>query len=314
MSLVLKLGRQGPSFSPVDFAAYELNLHHRTISKNIGLSTCCLYDIIFCTSIILKVGNIVTTPRVLILHANGTNRDIELSFAFELAGAQAEIVHLNQLRAKERHWHDYQILAIPGGFSYADTLGAGRLFAIDLLNYFTDEVNAFVAKGKPTIGICNGFQVLIKTGILPNLDNKQTEATLTFNSHGQFECRWVTLLPQSKHCLWTSNLAEPIYCPIAHGEGNLQFSEINLLNRLQTNDQIALSYVNTDGSVDDMFPHNPNGSIANIAGLCSSQGNVLGLMPHPEDHILPYQHPRWTRGEHGRLGLPLFKNGVDYCK
>lgn len=256
----------------------------------------------------------MTTPRVLILHANGTNRDIELSFAFELAGAQPEIIHLNQLRVKERNWDDYQILAIPGGFSYADTLGAGRLFAIDLRTYFADEVNAFVAKGKPTIGICNGFQVLIKTGILPNLDNKQIEATLTFNSHGQFECRWVTLLPQSKHCLWTRNLAEPIYCPIAHGEGNLQFSDINILKQLQANDQIALSYISADGNVADDFPHNPNGSIANIAGLCSSQGNVIGLMPHPEDHILPHQHPRWSRGEQGCLGLQLFKNGVDYCK
>lgn len=243
-------------------------------------------------------------PRVLILHANGTNRDLELAYAFELANAQTEIVHINQLRNKEKNWDDYQILAIPGGFSYADTLGAGRLFALDLQTYFAAEVNEFIQQGKLVIGICNGFQALVKTGLLPNFNNKQTEATLTFNQQGQFECRWVTLLPQSQTCLWTRDLQDPIYCPVSHGEGQFVLNDMELLNSLETAGQIALRYNQS------VYPANPNGSVGNIAGICNPQGNVLGLMPHPEDHVLPYQHPRWTRGESGNLGLRLFQNGV----
>lgn len=243
-------------------------------------------------------------PRVLILHANGTNRDLELAYAFELANAQTEIVHINQLRNKEKNWDDYQILAIPGGFSYADTLGAGRLFALDLQTYFAAEVNEFIQQGKLVIGICNGFQALVKTGLLPNFNNKQTEATLTFNQQGQFECRWVTLLPQSQTCIWTRDLQDPIYCPVSHGEGQFVLNNTELLNSLEAADQIALRYNQA------VYPANPNGSIGNIAGICNPQGNVLGLMPHPEDHVLPYQHPRWTRGESGNLGLRLFQNGV----
>jgi len=245
-------------------------------------------------------------PRVLILHANGTNRDLELAYAFELAGAQTEIVHLNQLRKKEKNWNNYQILAIPGGFSYADTLGAGRLFALDLRTYFAEEVQTFIEKGNPVIGICNGFQALVKTGLLPELATKQTNATLTFNEHGQFECRWTTLLPQSKTCLWTRDLVEPIYCPVAHGEGRFMLNDPGLLTKLTSNNQIALRYAQST------YPFNPNGSVNDIAGICNGQGNVLGLMPHPEDHVLSYQHPRWTRGESGKLGLRLFESGVKY--
>lgn len=252
-------------------------------------------------------------PRVLILHANGTNRDLDVSHAFELAGAQSEIIHLNQLRTNKTNWQDYQILAIPGGFSYADVLGAGRVFSLDLRTYFTDEINAFINSGKPVIGICNGFQVLVKTGLLPDMQNKQTDATLTFNAQGQFECRWTTLLPQSKKCLWTKTLEEPIYCPVAHGEGNFTLQNTDLFTSLKQNDQIALCYANDQQQLaNSVYPFNPNGSIADIAGVCNLQGNVLGLMPHPEDHILPYQHPRWTRGEKGNSGLRLFENGVKY--
>ena len=146
-------------------------------------------------------------PRALILHATGTNRDNDAALAFELAGALPEIVHINQLRQRTMLWSDYQILVVPGGFSYADALGAGRLLALDLLHYFSDEVNTFVELGKPVIGICNGFQALVKSGILPGLEKLaggfRTESTLTFNASGHFECRWVTLQPVSQICLWT---------------------------------------------------------------------------------------------------------------
>lgn len=266
-------------------------------------------------------------PRALILHATGTNRDLEAAQAMEMAGAQAEIVHLNQLRQCERQWADYQMLILPGGFSYADALSAGRLLALDLTVYFADEVAAFVESGKPVMGICNGFQALVKAGILPGgvrkADKPSSEtgtlqATLTFNTSGHFECRWVTLKPVSQACLWTRELDELIYCPVAHGEGRFipadgDGSRSSQVFRLFKDDQVALLYTQADGTLaNGHYPENPNGSYADIAGVCNPQGNVLGLMPHPEDHIFGYQHPRWSRGEGGRMGLPLFINGVKH--
>ena len=255
-------------------------------------------------------------PKVLILHANGTNRDHDAAQAFELVGAQAEIVHLNQLRARERRWNDYQILVIPGGFSYADALGAGKLMALDLNVYFADEVRAFVGSGKPVIGICNGFQALVKSGILPDQQSvvDGQRSTLTFNAAGHFECRWVTLVSQSQTCLWTRGLVEPIDCPVAHGEGRFMLDDPNDLATLREQDQIALIYTRSDGApANGTYPDNPNESIADIAGICNPQGNVLGLMPHPEDHVFAYQHPRHTRGQCGHMGLKLFENGVRHA-
>lgn len=252
-------------------------------------------------------------PHALILHANGSNRDHEAAQAFELAGADAEIVHINQLRTKEKLWRDYQLLALPGGFSYADALGAGKLMALDLKAYFSEEVRSYVDSGKPVIGICNGFQALVKSGILP--DTRRVEATLTFNEQGHFECRWITLKPVSQVCVWTRDLNEMIDCPIAHGEGNFILSDPNDLAALVDRDQIALRYVRANGgSANREYPINPNGSIDDIAGICNPNGNVLGLMPHPEDHVFSYQHPHWTRGYAGRTGLKLFENGVHYAK
>ncbi len=250
-------------------------------------------------------------PRVLILHANGTNRDQSVAYAFNLAGATAEIVHLNQLRAKEKKWSDYQILVIAGGFANADVLGAGKLLALELNSFFAEEMQQFIASGKPVLGICNGFQTLVKGGFLPGFAALQPQATLTYNALGKFECRWVTLMPQSKNCLWTRDLAEPIYCPVAHGEGRFMLTEDKLLKTLKDQQQIALTYADPDKKLMDAeYPLNPSGSIASIAGICNQQGNVLGLMPHPEDHVLARQHPRWARGERGFSGLPLFINAV----
>lgn len=251
-------------------------------------------------------------PKALILHANGSNRDGDVKLALELAGAQAEIMHINQLAAKEGQMSDYQMLVVPGGFSYGDDLGAGKLWALMLKEKFGDDLQAFVQSGKPVIGICNGFQVLVKAGVLPGGSRGFAQnVTLTYNQSGQFECRWVWLEPNSNSgCLWTRGLSEPIYCPVAHGEGRL-VAEGEMLQGLEVGQLVALRYVNPGGPVE--YPANPNGSANHIAGLTNARGNVLGLMPHPENHIHFWQHPQWRRGLQGNLGLRLFEQGVKAC-
>jgi phosphoribosylformylglycinamidine synthase len=261
----------------------------------------------------MAVAAIKMRPKVFILHANGTNRDREAALACELAGAEPEIVHINQLLAGERNLPDYHMLVIPGGFSYGDDLGAGVLWALDLRHHLGKDVNQFVASGRPVLGICNGFQALVKSGLLPGIEanaNGQRSVTLVANHSTHFECRWVYLQPNpNSPSLFTQGLTEPIYCPVAHGEGRLAIADNDVLTTLQSNNLNALTYVNADGSLAD-YPFNPNGSAGNIAGLCNPAGNVLGLMPHPENHIFPWQHPRRHRGEAGLDGLRLFKNGV----
>lgn len=256
-------------------------------------------------------------PSVLILVANGTNRDLDLAQAFELAGARPHIVPINALRKGIVRFDDFQILAIPGGFSYADALGAGKLLALDLRAFFKDEVGRLIEQGKPVIGICNGFQALVSSGLLPgNTENHEhKQATLTFNSSGRFECRWISMKPQSQKCVWTRGLTSIVYCPVAHGEGNFRTASPQLSNQLIEHDQVALTYITDHHQpASGAYPANPNGSELDIAGICNSQGNVLGLMPHPENHIFPFQHPRWTRGESDGSGLIIFKNGVQYCQ
>jgi phosphoribosylformylglycinamidine synthase len=250
-----------------------------------------------------------------VLHAPGTNRDLEAAEALRLAGAAPEVVPLNALRAGQRRWGDFEMLVIPGGFSYGDALGAGKRLALDLQAYFAAEVNAFVLSGRPVIGICNGFQALVKAGLLPGNGNGGPRATLTFNALGRFECRWVTLAPVRSRCIWTEGLPDLIYCPVAHGEGNFVAPGEADVESLRAAGQVALVYARAGGQpAGGAYPENPNGSMGDIAGLCNLAGNVLGLMPHPEDHIRPLQHPRWTRGEAGQLGLPLFANGVRYAQ
>ncbi|HJO32953.1 MAG: phosphoribosylformylglycinamidine synthase I [Anaerolineales bacterium] len=252
--------------------------------------------------------------RALVLHASGTNRDRDAAEALVLAGAEPDIVHINQLLNSERRLKDYRLLVIPGGFSYGDALGAGRLLGLDMRLFFANELREFVEKGWPVIGICNGFQSLVRAGMLLG-DGTGLSGTLLHNASGHFECRWVTLAVKSNTCVWTNGMTEPMYCPVAHGEGRFALGNGSALQELREHDQIALVYAQPDGSpARGEYPRNPNGSLADIAGICNRAGNVLGLMPHPENHVHRFQHPRWTRSEGGGLGLTLFVNGVKYAE
>lgn len=254
-----------------------------------------------------------SNPKVMILHANGTNRDHDAALACELAGGEPEIVHINQLLAGERNLLDYHMLVVPGGFSYGDDLGAGQLWAQDLRYKLRDDLERFALNGRPVLGICNGFQVLLKSGLLPNTDfasGDDRDVTLTYNEQGHFECRWVYLKPnQHSTSLFTEGLDDLIFCPIAHGEGRVMTRNERATQRLWNNGQVALTYVDADGNSVG-YPLNPNGSVSGIAALNNHEGNVMGLMPHPEDHIFPWQHPHYHRGVTGDFGLVLFQNGV----
>jgi len=255
----------------------------------------------------------MSQPQVLILHATGTNRDREAAWAIERAGGQPTILHVNELRERPGRLHDFHMLILPGGFSYGDALGAGRLMASDLRWLFQDELARFIEDGKPVLGICNGFQALVKSGWLPGPPDAGIQATLTRNASNRFECRWVWLEPNAESgCVFTQGLAARIYCPVAHGEGRFVPGDKTVLGRLRARGQIALTYASA-GDGPAAYPANPNGSVADIAGICNERGNVLGLMPHPEDHVVPWQHPRWTRGERGEMGRPLFAQGVRYA-
>jgi phosphoribosylformylglycinamidine synthase len=252
-------------------------------------------------------------PGVLILQATGTNRDSDAAAAVELAGGAPTVLHVNALRARPDRLQDFQMLILPGGFSYGDALGAGRLLAADLRWLFRDELGRFVEAKKPVLGICNGFQALTRSGWLPGPPGKAPPVTLTRNASNRFECRWVWLEPNPESpCVFTRGLRERIHCPVAHGEGRFVPRDDTVLEQLLTEQLVAVTYTTADGG-NPGYPGNPNGSIADIAGICNAQGNVFGLMPHPEDHILPRQHPRYHRGERGYLGLALFEQGVRYA-
>jgi len=240
------------------------------------------------------------------MRAPGTNRDGDAAFAFDLAGAESQRVVINEVFANPKLLHESQILVVPGGFSFADALGAGRLFALELVTRLRDELLAFVAAGKPVIGICNGFQVLVRTGLLPGdgrsvaLGGNEDAA----RRPASFVCDWVRLQPVSTKCIWTATLTAgtEIECPIAHGEGRFVCDD-ETLAALQANDQIAFRYAS----------RNPNGSLDDIAGICDSAGLVLGLMPHPENHVVARQHPQYLRSHRAGLARGLFEAGVAHA-
>ena len=247
-------------------------------------------------------------PTVLVLRTAGTNCDGETAHAFGLAGATANSVHVNRLLERPAILHEHQLLAIPGGFSYGDDIAAGRILANQLMHRLRDELHAFVAAGKPVIGVCNGFQVLVKTDLLPGPLGGRTgqTATLAHNVSGRFVDRWVRVAPAGERCVWTRGLNET-ELPVAHGEGRFVPADDAVRTAMHAGGHVALTY--SGGT-------NPNGSTDDIAGVCDATGLVFGLMPHPERYVDPTQHYAWTsqvpRPTVG-AGLAVFENAVRYA-
>lgn len=261
--------------------------------------------------------------KVIVLRTAGTNCDEETVFAFENFGAQTEAVHINRLFSQEVNLKNYHILAIPGGFTYGDDIESGRILANELRLKLGEDLCRFIRDGKLIIGICNGFQVLVKSGILPGfLDRKEEKshdasqkATLINNNSGKFEDRWTYLKVEGKS-VWTEGLDDIVYYPVAHAEGKFVPRDEYVLTQLNVNGQVAFRYCDERGKKTG-YPGNPNGSVEDIAGITDPTGRILGLMPHPERHFLFTQHPCWTRlnnnGRYGQ-GAKIFKNGVNYIK
>jgi len=264
--------------------------------------------------------------KVLILTGKGINCDWETQRAFEMAGAEARRVHILDLIAQREKLEKYRILAIPGGFSYGDDLGAGMALANKMRVGLKGTLKSFITEGKLIIGICNGFQVLVKLGLLPAHEGTyfQQYATLTINTSGRFEDRWVTLrVSEGTPCIFLKGI-QTLYLPVRHGEGRF-LAPRNTITRILKRHQAALFYIDASGTPTMEYPANPNGSMNAIAGVCDPTGRVFGLMPHPEAFVYLENHPRWTRIKEERLlrslplpqegeGLQVFRNAVAYAR
>lgn len=258
-------------------------------------------------------------PRVAVITGYGINSDNELSHCFALAGADPRRVHINDLILRKPSLADFDLIAVPGGFSFGDHIASGRIFANKLKAHLADDLARAAQRHVPMIGICNGFQVLVKLGLLPGesaapgADGFAQTSTLTYNDSGRFEDRWCHLArdPGAK-CLWTKGI-ERIYLPIRHGEGKFIPRDGEQLAALRGNGQISLRYCAADGSAPAGYPENPNGSTDDIAGICSADGRIFGLMPHPEAHMLATNHPQWQKlGLKGEgEGVRIFRNAVE---
>lgn len=254
------------------------------------------------------------TPHALILRAPGTNCDVETAHAFQLAGAQTEAHHVRRLLEHPDLLDRFQILCIPGGFSYGDDVSAGRILGNELRRRLSDACLRFKADGKLVLGICNGFQVLMKTGLLDVDDSQGPQATLALNDSGRYEARWVRVAASPGECVFLQGM-ESLDLPIAHAEGRFVARDPATFDTLDQAGRLVLRYVTAEGHSPAPYPANPNGAMGDVAGVCDTTGRVLGLMPHPERFLDATQHPRWTRGgaERGE-GLAIFDNAVRYFR
>ena len=254
----------------------------------------------------------IVQVKTLILRAPGTNCDVEAAFAFEEAGAQVDLVHVDELIRRQKSLFNYHIMVIPGGFTYGDDISVGKILANELKLKLGNELQKFIEDGRLILGICNGFQVLVKAGMLPeSKGDKSQSLTLANNDSGKFECRWIYLRAnKTSPCIFTRGI-DLMYLPVAHGGGKVVI-EPGTIEELN----VALYYADDTGDIQAGYPHNPNGSVNNIAGICDATGRIFGLMPHPERFINWTQHPRWTREpwrDYGD-GFRVFLNAVEWAK
>lgn len=256
-------------------------------------------------------------PKALVLTGYGINCDMELAHAFKLAGAEAERVHLTDLINGTRKLSDFHIFALPGGFSFGDDIASGKVLA-NMIKYNLDgHVREFIDEGKLIIGICNGFQAMVKMGLLPAFDGDYSmqDVTLTFNDSGRFEDRWVHVATnKNSKCVFTKGI-DSMYLPVRHGEGKFVAKTRQVLLRLKKNNHVVFQYVDKEGNLAG-YPHNPNGSVENIAAICDETGRVFGMMPHPEAFQHRTNHPAWTREElpEEGAGIAIFRNAVEYVR
>ncbi len=255
-----------------------------------------------------------TKPKVCILRSDGTNCDEDLFYAFEKSGAQPIMVHVNELRSKNRKLSDFQILALPGGFSYGDDLASGKVLAVELMSFFKNDLQTFVDKNGYVLGVCNGFQTLIRTGLLPFTTLGTMQATLTNNDSGHFECRFVKIKAEKSNASYFNDLNIIMDVSVNSGEGKL-FADKAVLNRLEQEKLVVFRYVDRLEKPTQHYPENPNGSLRSIAGITDKTGRILGLMPHPEKFVDITQHPNWRRENFTTPhGLPFFERIVKFVR
>ena len=265
--------------------------------------------------------------KAIVLTGNGTNCEMEMAQACKLAGADVvDIVHLSELLYGEKRLDDYSFLNLPGGFLDGDDLGSAKAGANRFLcarvlgsgDFLLDQLLKFIHAGKLILGVCNGFQLMIKLGLLPALQGEYTgqSATLTYNDSGRFEDRWVYLKANAlSPCVYTRGV-DISYLPVRHGEGKFIPQSSSILDKIEKKKLCALRYCGPEGLPSMEYPVNPNGSINSIAGICNESGRLFGLMPHPEAYLHRVNHPRWTReklSQEGQ-GLVIFRNAVNFIR
>lgn len=255
----------------------------------------------------------VTKPKVCILRSDGANCDEELFYAFEKFGALPEFIHINQLRDKSKRLKGFNVLALPGGFSYGDDVASGKILAVELVSFLKNEIEDFVAKYGLVIGVCNGFQTLIRTGLLPFTKFGQMDATLAQNKSGHFECRWIRVKVQNSKCVFLCESSEIFDIAVNHGEGRID-APPNVIKKIEDEDLVVLKYVDEKGNPTQKYPQNPNGSVDAIAGICNQTGRILGLMPHPEKFVDTTQFPNWRRSGSGNSPGFIVENMVKFAK
>jgi phosphoribosylformylglycinamidine synthase subunit PurQ / glutaminase len=257
------------------------------------------------------------SPKALVLRAAGINCEAETTHALELAGANVDVLHVARVLEAPARLDAYHLLVVPGGFSYGDDISAGRVFGLHLRHFLSEKLGSFVDRGGHVLGVCNGFQVLVESGIFEREAGARTmperNVALYANASNHYECRWVTLRTERSACTWLAP-EQTMPTPVAHGEGRFMVRDASVLARLEAQGQIVLRYANEDGSVATSYPANPNGATSSIAGICDPTGRVLGLMPHPERNLTPWNHPNWTRLPPSRVegeGAAFYRALVD---